>query len=201
MSYPLTIYRQSDTTYCTTITLSLSLLICSFLFFSEPLFNTFSLFSLSFFSSASRYLDIFLTNSHLFYPPPNSPPFSTFHLDHTYYISPSVHPILCHPPTFPALLHHTVCFFHSLGIWMTVSCGAFCLCWPASASSSFSSRLSFFLFVSLYLPLRNLFHHPLLIMSFCNLTTCFPLSHNSFPFHPVIVRSLYFSFLFCLVAH
>lgn len=43
--------------------------------------------------------------------------------------------------------HHRRVFGSSWVTWMTVSCGAFCLCWPASASFSFSSRFSSFLSV------------------------------------------------------
>lgn len=109
------------------------------------------------------------------------------------------HPVL---PLYPTLRHHTVRLLHSLGIWMTVSCGAFCLCWPALASSSCSSRLSFFLPVSLSTSHCVIFSTTSSYYDFfCDLTSFSFKSKPSFPCLPVIVPSSYFSFIFCLVAH
>lgn len=164
MSYPLIIYCRSHTSTEKTL--------------SFKAFNAFFLSSLSFFPSASRYLDNFVTTSHPFSHPftfcglsSNSPVFLRGHT------SPSVHSIPC-PPSFPTLLHHTVRLLHSLGIWMTVSCGAFCLCWPASASSSCSSRLSFFLPVALSTSHCVIFFTARLYCDFFGISPLFPLSHN-----------------------
>lgn len=105
-------------------------------------------------------------------------------------IIPFDHPRLYSTALPPSII--ALCFAHSWGIWMTVSCEAFCLCWPASASSSFSSRLSFFLSVSLsHPPLCNLYHPPPYLL-FCHLTSCFPL--YSLWFSPSPQSSILLSF-------
>lgn len=132
--------------------LTISLLVCLTVFLSSLLFKAFN-------------ASIFLLR--LFFPLLPLPGCLSYEFTSPFFfitlIIPFDHPRLYSTALPPSII--ALCFAHSWGIWMTVSCEAFCLCWPASASSSFSSRLSFFLSVSLSRPpLCNLYHPPLFII-------------------------------------
>lgn len=154
MSCSLTVYRQCDANSCSIKRLlflfwcvwclsSLNCFLKLLTSFSSPSFpllpSTWTSFLLIhiYFVSVWCFFSFIHNAIHLF----------SFYLDHTCpTFCPSRSPPSSILPLPPSVI--TLCFSHSLGIWMTVSCGAFCLCWPASVSSSSSSRLSFFLSVA-----------------------------------------------------
>lgn len=79
-------------------------------------------------------------------------------------------------PIAPSLLSLSLhCLFGSLGTWTTVSSELCCLCWPASTSFSFSSRLSSFSFFP-FIPHSNLLHYPSCYFYISG--PFFPSSHN-----------------------